>query len=172
MLSAQEEHESKIDHTNAIYPDCVERKASKVQWISIRHILSCFYDINCKQPDRWYCFLFKQSLWIKYVINKVKLKIITTAIAIVFGFTMLLTSQVISVAFYRVCEKSDKFCSEALILAWGSFMCRKSTTWDPQLNFPSELKVYSGFLCSEKSIEPTNLGSRGEYDNHWTTRVN
>ena len=33
------------------------------------------------------------------------------------GFTTLLTSQVISVAFYREREKSDKFCSEALISA-------------------------------------------------------
>ena len=35
-------------------------------------------------------------------------------------------------------EKSDKFCSEALISAWGSFTCRKSTTRDPRLYFPSE----------------------------------
>ena len=47
------------------------------------------------------------------------------------GFTTLLTSQVISVAFYSEREKSDKFCSEALISAWGSFKCRKSTTRDP-----------------------------------------
>ena len=33
------------------------------------------------------------------------------------GFTMLLTSQVISVAFYSEREKSDKFRSEALISA-------------------------------------------------------
>ena len=33
------------------------------------------------------------------------------------GFTTLLTSQVISVAFYSEREKSDKFCSEALISA-------------------------------------------------------
>ena len=33
------------------------------------------------------------------------------------GFTMLLTSQVISVALYSEREKSDKFCSEALISA-------------------------------------------------------
>ena len=31
------------------------------------------------------------------------------------GFTTLLTSQVISIAFYGVLEKSDKFCSEAQI---------------------------------------------------------
>ena len=33
------------------------------------------------------------------------------------GFTTPLTSQVISVAFYSEREKSDKFCSEALISA-------------------------------------------------------
>ena len=51
---------------------------------------------------------------------------------------MLLTSQVISVAFYSEREKSDKFCSEVLISAWGSFTCRKSTTRDQWLYFPSE----------------------------------
>ena len=41
---------------------------------------------------------------------------------------------------------------------------------------PFRRKLYSGFLRSEKIhrphwIEPANLGSRGEYDNHWTTGV-
>ena len=39
------------------------------------------------------------------------------AAAVDFGFTTLLTSQVISVAFYSEREKSDKFCSKALISA-------------------------------------------------------
>ena len=43
------------------------------------------------------------------------------------GFTTLLTSQVVSVAFYSEREKSDKFCSEALISARDPFTCRKST---------------------------------------------
>ena len=38
-------------------------------------------------------------------------------VVVVVVFTMLLTSQVISVAFYREREKSGKFCSEALISA-------------------------------------------------------
>ena len=38
-------------------------------------------------------------------------------VVVVLGFTMLLTSQVISVAFYSEREKSDKFCSKALISA-------------------------------------------------------
>ena len=48
------------------------------------------------------------------------------------------TSQVISVAFYIECEKSDKFCSEALISGWGSFTCRKFTIRDQRLYFSSE----------------------------------
>ena len=42
---------------------------------------------------------------------------------------------------------------------------------------PFRRKSYSGFLHSEKNpstpagIEPANLRSRGEYDNHWTTGV-
>ena len=67
--------------------------------------------------------------------------------------------------------KSDKFCSGALISAWGSFTCRKSTTWDPRLYFPSEGIHSQDFYALKKSIEPANLGSRGEYDNHWTTEV-
>ena len=39
----------------------------------------------------------------------------------------LLTSQVISVTFYSEREKSNEFCSEAVILASGYFTCRKYT---------------------------------------------
>ena len=53
------------------------------------------------------------------------------------SLTTLLTSEVISIAFYNEREKSDKFCSEALISAC-SFMFRKSTTRDPRLCFTSE----------------------------------
>ena len=59
-------------------------------------------------------------------------------IVVVSGFTTLLTPQVISVAFYSEREKCQKFCSEALISAWGSFTFRKSTTGDPRLYFPSK----------------------------------
>ena len=89
------------------------------------------------------------------------------------GFTTLLTSQVISVAFYSEREKSDKFCSEALISVWGSFTCRKSTT----ALLPFRRKSYSGFLRSEKNpstpagFEPANLGSSSVYDNRGTTGV-
>ena len=36
---------------------------------------------------------------------------------------------------------------------------------------PFQRKSYSGFLCSEKILDPANLESRSEYDNHWTTGV-
>ena len=47
----------------------------------------------------------------------------------------------------------------------------------PTALLPFRRKSYSGFLRSEKKtstqaeIEPTNLGSSGEYDNYWTTGV-
>ena len=92
------------------------------------------------------------------------------------GFPTLLTSQIISVAFYSEREKADKFCSEVLISAWGSFTCRKSTTW---LYFPSERSHTPDFYALKKihrprpglNFEPTNLGSSGKYDNHGTTGV-
>ena len=65
-----------------------------------------------------------------------KLAILVTVVNL--GSTKLLTTQVISVAFYSEREKSDKFSSETLISAWGSFTCRKSTTRDPRLYFSSE----------------------------------
>ena len=92
------------------------------------------------------------------------------------GFTTLLTSQVISIAFYSEREKSDKFCWKALISAWDSFTWRKSTTRDPRLYFPSEGSHTQD--CSfwknpstPALFEPANLGSSGEYDNHGTTGI-
>ena len=87
-----------------------------------------------------------------------------------------LTSQAIIVASDIEHEKFDKFCSEALISAWGSFTYRKSTTLDPRLYFPSEGSHTQDFYALKNpstpaGIEPSNLGSRGEYDNHWTTGV-
>ena len=57
------------------------------------------------------------------------------------GFTTLLTSHVISMTFYSEREKSDRFCSDALISTRGSFTCCKSTTRDPWLYFPSDGSV-------------------------------
>ena len=52
---------------------------------------------------------------------------------------------------------SDKFCSEALISAWGSFTCRKSTTQDPRLYFPSEGSHTQDFYALKKSIDPGRI---------------
>ena len=104
------------------------------------------------------------------------LVVVVVVVVVVLCFTTLLTSHIISVAFYSVREKSDKFCSEALISAWGSFTCRKSMTRDPRLYLPSEGSRSQDFyalknLSTPAGIEPANLGSRGEYDNRWTTGV-
>ena len=100
----------------------------------------------------------------------------TGVVVVDLGFTTLLTSQVISVAFYRERETSEKFCSEALISACGSFTCRKSTTRDPRLYFPSEGSHNQDFYALKNPLtpagfEPANLWSSGEYDNHGTTGV-
>ena len=92
------------------------------------------------------------------------------------AFTTLLTSQVISVAFYSEREKSDKFWSEALILAWGSFTCRKSTTRDSRLYSSSEGSHTQDFYALKNpsipaGFEPAYLGSSDEYDNQGTTGV-
>ena len=76
------------------------------------------------------------------------------------GFTTLLTTQVISVDFYSEREKSDKFCSEALISTWGSFTYRKSTTRDPRLYFPSEGSHTQDFHALKKSIDPGRVWTR------------
>ena len=94
-----------------------------------------------------------------------------------FGFTTLLTSQVISDAFYREREKSDKFCSGAPISAWGSFASRKSTARDQRLySLPKKVILWIFTLWKNSSTpagsEPANLGSSGECDNHGTTGVN
>ena len=99
------------------------------------------------------------------------------AVVVVLGFTTLLTSQVISAAFYSERENYDKFCSEALISDSGSFTCLKSTTRDPRLYFPSEVSHTQDFYALKKNpstptgFEPPNLGSSGEYGNHGTTTV-
>ena len=79
---------------------------------------------------------------------------VVVVVVVVLGFTTLLTSQVISVAFYSKREKSDKFFLEALISALGSFTCRKSTTRDPWLYFPSEGSHIQDFYALKKFIDP------------------
>ena len=77
-------------------------------------------------------------------------------VLVVLDFTTLLTSQVISVAFYNEREKSDKFSSEALISAWGYFTCRKSTTRDLRLYFPSEGNHTKDFYALKKKNHRTS----------------
>ena len=91
------------------------------------------------------------------------------------SFTMLLTSQVISVAFYSEPEKSDKFFSEALISTWGSLRAvnlQHGTHGFTSL--PKEVILWIFTLWKNQStpagFEPANLGSSGEY-NHWTTGI-
>ena len=55
-------------------------------------------------------------------------------------------------------------------------MCRKSTTRDPRLPFPSDGSNNQDFYPLKTPATPTgfelaNLGSSGEDDNHWTTGV-
>ena len=100
--------------------------------------------------------------------------VVVVVVMVVLDFTTLLTSQVISVAFYSEREKSGKFCSEALISAWGSFTCRKSTTQDSRFYLPSEGSHTQDFYAlnnpsTPTAFEPMNLGSSGECDNHGTT---
>ena len=70
------------------------------------------------------------------------------------SFTMLSTSQVISVASYSERGNCDKFGSEALFSDWGSFTCRKSTTQDLRFYFPSKGSHTQDFYALKKSIDP------------------
>ena len=70
-----------------------------------------------------------------------------------------LNSQAICVAFYSECEKSDKFRSEALISAWGSFTCVKSTTRNPRFTFlPKEVILRIFTLWKNPSIPGGSIG--------------
>ena len=96
----------------------------------------------------WDEYLYSVGYW-----RKLRLGWLLVVI-VCLGFTTLLTSQVICVAFYSELEKSDKFCSEALISAWGYFTCRKSMTRDPRLYFPSEGSHTQDSYALKKSIDP------------------
>ena len=50
--------------------------------------------------------------------------------------------------------------------SWGSFTCRKSTTWDPRIYFPPEGSHTQGFYALKNpstpaGFEPANLGTSG-----------
>ena len=105
------------------------------------------------------------------------LAVIVVAEVVVLGFTTLLTSLGISIVFYSEREKSDKFCSEALITAWSSFTCRKSTRRDPRLYFHSEgshtQDIYDRKKIhrSQPGLNPRTSDPDGEYDKHGTIGV-
>ena len=84
----------------------------------------------------------------------------TMSLLVYLGFTTLLTSQVIYVAFYSEREKSENFCSEALISAWVSFTCRKYMTRDPRLYFPCEGSHTQDFYALKKSVDPGRVRAR------------
>jgi len=51
---------------------------------------------------------------------------------------------------------------------WGSFTCRKATTWDRQLYFPSERRRAEEFFrpknpTASAGCEPANLGTKGQH---------
>ena len=81
-----------------------------------------------------------------------------------------LTSQVISVAFYIEREKSDKFCSEALISAVN---LRDGTNGFTSLPKEVILRIFTLWKnpSTPAGFEPASLWSSGEYDNHGTTGV-
>ena len=65
------------------------------------------------------------------------------------GVATLLTSQVISVAFYSERKKSDKFCSETLISACGSF-----TAVNLLYGIHGFTSLPKDFYALKKSIDP------------------
>ena len=54
-------------------------------------------------------------------------------------------------------QKSDKFSSETLISAWGSFTCRKSTIRDQEVYFPTEGSYIQDFYALKKSIDTNRV---------------
>ena len=100
-------------------------------------------------------------------LQQINLKTNVRQLVVGFGFTTLLISQAISVAFYSEREKSDKFFLEHLMSAWGSLTCRKSATRDPRLYFPYEGSHTQDFYALKNPLtpagfEPANLGFRVE----------
>ena len=80
-----------------------------------------------------------------------------------------LTSQVISVALYIECEKSDEFCSGSFGLR---FLRHRTNSFT---SLPKEVILRIFKLWKNPStlagFEPENLESSSEYDNHRTTGV-
>ena len=58
--------------------------------------------------------------------------------------------------------KSQTNFAQSFISVWGSFMCRKSTTRDPRLYFPSKGSITQNFYSLRKSIDSGRI---------WTLRT-
>jgi hypothetical protein len=59
---------------------------------------------------------------------------------------------------------------------YGSFTCRKATTWDRRHYFPSEGRHAEDFFrpinpTASAGFEPANSGTRGQHANHKTTEA-
>ena len=86
---------------------------------------------------------------------------------------MLLTFQVISVAFNSEREKSDKFCWEAqfwLEVLLRALNLRHGTHGFTSLPKEDILGIFTLWKnpSTPAGFEPANLGYSGKYDNHWT----
>ena len=111
--------------------------------LRLSELIQVFTILNESKPSSvyfaWLYFIYSLDLSNIHIVAvaAAAAAAVVAVVVVSLGFTTLLTSQVISVAFYIEREKSDKFCSEAVISASGSFTCRKSTTGDQRLYFPS-----------------------------------
>ena len=69
-------------------------------------------------------------------------------------------------------KMADEFCMKNARLPrnniQGSFPCRKSTTWDKRLYFPSEGRRAEDFFAlknptASAGFDPANLGTKGQH---------
>ena len=86
-----------------------------------------------------------------------KISYLSSWLLLLLGFTTLFNILAHQHRFRHREWKSDKFCSEALISAWGSLTCRKSTTRDPRLYFPSEEVILRIFTLWKNPSTPVTL---------------
>ena len=115
------------------------------------YLWSCFFftcvslTISCDASRmRWKATVSKFYLHVRFV----------NVLSCCWVLLHVLTSKVISVVSDIEREKSNKFLSEGLISAWGTFTSRKSTTRDPRLYFPSEGSHTQDFYALKKIHRP------------------
>ena len=126
------------------------------------HYILCNHSFLSFFLSDFLCFLLSlswdlQGNWAAVVV------VVVVVVVVDLGLTTLL-SQVISVAFYSEREKSEHFCSEALISAWRSFTCRtwRHGTYD-FISLPKEVipKIFTLWKNPSTTavFDPANLGS-------------